>query len=139
MKENFDKALKFTLEAEGIYSNEPDDPGGETKYGISRNNHPEISQEDWNNFTLDMAKDIYKKSYWDACNCDNLDYPLDILVFDAAVNMGVSNAKKLGTFESLESFILKRIAMYATFKKFDIYGRGWVNRCINLWNFIKRS
>lgn len=36
MKENFEKAFSFVLKWEGVYTNDKDDPGGETKYGISK-------------------------------------------------------------------------------------------------------
>ena len=33
---NFDKAFELVIGHEGGYSNNPKDPGGETKYGISK-------------------------------------------------------------------------------------------------------
>ncbi|MBF0568223.1 MAG: hypothetical protein HQK95_05085 [Nitrospirae bacterium] len=35
MVDNFGKSIAFVLNAEGGYVNNPDDPGGETNYGIS--------------------------------------------------------------------------------------------------------
>src|SRR5207302_958519 len=57
----FDKAIGTVLEHEGGYSFDPNDPGGETKYGISRKAYPGL---DVKALTLDQAKAIYKRDYW---------------------------------------------------------------------------
>ena len=41
--------------------NDPDDPGGLTKWGISKRAHPD---EDIANLTLDDAIRIYQDKYW---------------------------------------------------------------------------
>jgi lysozyme family protein len=46
MKDNFDKALSFVLSWEGGYSNDPDDPGGETNFGISKRSYPNENIKD---------------------------------------------------------------------------------------------
>ncbi len=53
---NFEGALKFTLSWKGGLVNDPNDPGGETKYGISKRAYPEL---DIANLTLEQAKGIY--------------------------------------------------------------------------------
>src|SRR5271169_6103787 len=85
MKESWDKGLAFTLEEEGGYSSGGNDPGGETNYGISKRYHPDV---DIKNLTVDQASGIYHTEYWDAMKCDDLPYPLDIVVFDSSVNPG---------------------------------------------------
>lgn len=90
----FDSCIGFVLAAEGGYVNDKYDSGGETKYGISKKSYSDV---DIRNLTLDEAKAIYKKDYWDACGCDSLKEPLDIVVFDTAVNMGVGRAKEFLT------------------------------------------
>jgi lysozyme family protein len=42
----------------------------------------------------DVAKAIYRKSYWDAVQADNLPPVVRYAVFDAAVNSGVGQAVK---------------------------------------------
>ena len=44
--------------------------------------------------TLDFAKNVYRKSYWDACNCEQMQDSLRYPLFDAAVNSGVTQAIK---------------------------------------------
>lgn len=84
-------AINHTLELEGGYVNDPKDSGGETKYGISKTAYP---NEDIANLTLDRAKEIYHRDYWDRCKCDNIPDALSVAVFDFAVNSGVKTAIK---------------------------------------------
>lgn len=67
------------------------DPGGTTRWGIAQRFHPDV---DMLNLSEKQAQEIAKREYWDKCRCDDLPYPLDILVWDAAFNMGVSRAGK---------------------------------------------
>ena len=142
MKENFDKAFKFVIGAEGKYSNDPDDPGGETKYGISKRAHPTL---DIKSLTIDDAQTIYRSDYWDTCGCDDYAYPLDIIVFDTAVNMGVQKAKEIWSYNNMLSgdacgYLLIRAGAYAQLKNFNKYGRGWINRVFNLYKqFIEKG
>ena len=85
----FEKAVRFTLSWEGGYVFDPNDPGGETKYGISKRAYPEL---DIKNLTEEEAKSIYKKDYWDKLRCDELPENVAIALFDFAVNVGVARA-----------------------------------------------
>jgi len=91
----FDAAFDYAMGFEGwsAVSNDPDDPGGLTKYGISKANHPEV---DVANLTLEGAKAIYKKMYWDAIKGDQIaSGRVAIKFFDMAVNMGTKRATKM--------------------------------------------
>ena len=46
-------------------------------------------------FTLDEARAIYKKNYWDKINADKLPPELRAIAFDTAVNQGPAMAEKL--------------------------------------------
>jgi lysozyme family protein len=84
----FLRALAFTLEWEGGYVRDPDDPGGETKYGISRRAYPDL---DIASLTQERAAEIYRDDYWDAMNLDEvaeISEELAIVLFDTAVNVG---------------------------------------------------
>src|SRR5574343_142624 len=87
----FYDSLKFTLSWEGDYVNDPDDPGGETKWGISKRFHPD---EDIPNLTADRAAEIYYDEYWVPSGASELPLPLCALVFDTAVLLGVSRATR---------------------------------------------
>lgn len=80
------------LKNEGGYVNDPNDPGGETNFGICKRSYPNV---DIKNLTKDGAKAIYKKDYWDKVNGDQInDQNLATSVFDFAVNAGVGTAIK---------------------------------------------
>lgn len=88
---SFDKAFGVVLGHEGGYVNHPRDPGGETKWGISKRAYP---REDIKNLTVERAKELYKRDYWDACRCGEMPASVGLIVFDAAVNCGVSRSTK---------------------------------------------
>lgn len=88
---NFDNAVELILKHEGGYVDHPDDPGGETNYGISKRAYPDL---DIANLSKHDASLIYKEDYWDRIRGDDLPYPLAILTFDAAVNSGVRRASR---------------------------------------------
>jgi len=132
----FEKAIKFILKWEGGYSNDPNDSGGETKYGISKKSYP---NEDIKNMTLERAKEIYYQNYWLKTNCNKLPSPLNLIVFDTAVNCGRNRANKF-LISSLgwQDYLFKRIEFYAGLENAKYYLRGWVNRVIDLYNLIKK-
>ncbi len=82
----FEKAIAFTLDAEGGYVFDPNDPGGETKFGISKRQYPVL---DIKTLLLEDAKKIYKRDYWEASKAHLLPEKLAIVHFDTAVNHGV--------------------------------------------------
>ena len=90
----FNKAFKITIGHEGGYVNDKTDRGGETKYGISKRSYPNIDIE---NLSLEDAKNIYYKKYWNTkrANLKLLPELIAIEVFDTAVNMGSTRAYKM--------------------------------------------
>ena len=91
MTATFDRCFEITVGHEGGYTNDPADPGGETNFGISKASYPDV---DIANLTLDQAKAIYFRDYWTPVHGDDLPPPLALLVFDAAVNNGLSPARR---------------------------------------------
>ena len=65
----FEEIIDRVIESEGGYVNDPDDPGGETKYGISKRAYPEIVIKD---LTIKQAKQIYYEDYWTPSKADQL-------------------------------------------------------------------
>lgn len=88
----FDKAIEIIFKHEGEYTNTPDDPGGETKYGISKRSYPKV---DIANLTEEQAKEIYKRDFWDKSICPKLQTKLAISYFDIIVNHGHRGAGKI--------------------------------------------
>jgi len=91
MNSDLDKAFAWILKVEGGYVNDPNDRGGETKYGISKKSYRKL---DIKNLTKEQAKEIYYKDYWKKVGGDYLPYPLNLIVFDFAVNSGVKRASE---------------------------------------------
>lgn len=85
----FDEALEIVLRHEGGYVDDPRDPGGETNMGISRRAY---SDEDIRNLTRERVRTLYRRDYWDRCQCDQMPAALRLHVFDAAVNSGARRA-----------------------------------------------
>lgn len=88
----FEDVIDYLIDDEGGYVNDPVDKGGETKYGISKRSYPNV---DIKNLTLQQARDIYKKDFWEAIRADQLPSGINYMVFDMAVNHGHSNASKM--------------------------------------------
>ena len=93
MTTNFLRAVKEVLKIEGGYVNNPNDRGGETKYGISKRAYPNV---DIKNLTLDKAKKIYYNDYWFNIKLNYIDnYSIQLELFDTAVNMGQYKAQTI--------------------------------------------
>lgn len=131
---NFDRAFTTVVDQEGGYVNDPKDPGGETKFGISKRRYPKVEIK---NLTLGDAKAIYQRDYWDSHNLESLEYGKGLLVFDAAVNGGNHErwysmfggyplADFIVAFQAEHNLYLTSLPTWQTF------GRGWSRRLITL-------
>jgi len=145
VKKDFDKALKFVLKWEGFVSDSKDDRGGLTIWGISYRSHKDAVLEmkrlidsGKKDNAFKIAKEIYYQNYWLKTGCDDLPYPFNIVVFDTAVNMGRSRAIKfIDPYNDWRDYLLKRLYTYSKFKQAKLYFRGWANRVLDLYKFIK--
>lgn len=83
---NFDEAVSLVIIHEGGLSNDSADPGGLTKFGISKKTHAEL---DIASLTIEQAKDIYRKEYWDPFGFEKISsQAIANRVFDIGVNAG---------------------------------------------------
>lgn len=88
----FEKAVVLVLMNEGGYVNDPDDPGGETNFGISKRSYPHLNIE---KLTRSEAVEIYERDWWIGCNIRHIENDtLAFKVFDIAVNVGAKRAGK---------------------------------------------
>jgi lysozyme family protein len=153
---NFDAAFIHIVGLEGGYSDDPKDPGGKTRYGITE----AVARArgylgDMRQLPLDVASEIYRADYWDACRCEQLPWPLSLYVFDAAVNQGVKPAvfllqRALDTVQDghigpqtlklaaaatpwhAARYLALRAARYVETRNFDRFGLGWFTRLFEL-------
>lgn len=145
----WDNAFDLLMSVEGGYVNDPKDKGGETKYGISKKSYP---NEDIANLTIDRAKKIYKRDYWDRCKCDSIPDCLSVALFDFAVHSGtklaikklqeslgvksdgiignqtIGAANRIPSNRVLNDYFWRRIIYLIKLKDFKTYGSGWGNR-----------
>lgn len=85
----FDEAFTEVIGLEGGYINDPNDPGGQTKYGISKRAYPNV---DIANLTLEGAKEIYQRDYWDKLKLSAVSPTIAEEIFEQAVNLGGTQA-----------------------------------------------
>ena len=88
----FNKIIEVVLQHEGGYVNDPNDLGGETKYGITKRFYPDV---DIKNLTKEQAKTIYHTDYWRRGRCDEVPSYLRHIYFDMCVNFGQGGAVKV--------------------------------------------
>ena len=88
---DFDIAYGWALPHEGGYVNDPDDPGGATKYGITQNTLDDARlrlpflPDNVKNLTVAQAGQIYKMIWW---RFGDLEQRLATKLFDLSINMG---------------------------------------------------
>lgn len=146
----FDKAFSRLIPIEGGYVFDPRDPGGETKYGISKRSYPLLNIKA---LDLETAKAIYHKDFWlplGACGSPAIRYQ----AFDFAVNSGIQTALRklqrcLGVADDghfgpisrqalaeadqddvLYRYIGERLDFYTRLTTFPTFGRGWSRRIV---------
>ena len=148
----WDTAIGHVLQAEGGYVDNPRDPGGETNFGISKRAYPAL---DIRALTPEAATAIYRRDYWDACQCDKLPGPVAVVLFDAAVNQGVGAAVRMlqhalrvaedgaigvqtldavahrGTVQLAKRLMALRIKRYAATANWDTFADSWLARCMD--------
>ena len=160
MNNTFEDHIRKTLHHEGGYVNDPHDPGGETKFGISKRAYP---GKDIKNLTELEAIEIYKEDYWDKNKIGKLPKDLRGIYFDMCVNLGAFAAAKIlqRTANSKNKVLIKvdgkvgpntrkavkrvepdrlrseRILHYARIiiknpKKFHRYWYGWYKRALEV-------
>jgi lysozyme family protein len=133
--------MTFVFKWEGGYVNDPNDPGGETNYGISKRAYPNV---DIKNLTRQAAQEIYQRDYWDAISGDILNPALACAALDCAINMGVGRAKQfLVQTTDWQQFIQLRKDYYTNLVKekpaLGKYLNGWLNRVNDLQKFIQAN
>jgi lysozyme family protein len=89
---HFEEAVEKTLAHEGGYVSNPNDPGGETNFGISRRSYPDV---DIRNLSVDQAVEIYRRDFWLPVYEGIRSQRAANMVFDMAVNHGAAAAHRL--------------------------------------------
>lgn len=163
-RETFDSALALTVSFEGGFSDHPRDPGGATKYGITR-----AVLEDWRGTVVTRADvmalrraeaaAIYRRLYWELVGGDDLPPGVDAAMFDFAVNSGIDRASRTlqriigvvpdgiigidtvrvvrtaDSSEVIRSLCRHRLGFLGRLKIYPVFGRGWRRRVMAVEQF----
>ncbi len=145
----FEQAFDKLIGHEGGYVNDPRDPGGETKFGISKRSYPHLNIAA---LTLEQAKEIYRLDYWDRARCSELPPDVAFQLFDTAINSGIGQAVRflqraagvaddgqVGPLTMRAVRALDEEALAARFNghrldfmtrlsTWDVFGKGWARR-----------
>ncbi len=96
----FERAMAFTRRWEGGYTNDPDDPGGATNFGVTQGTYDAyrtrmgLPAAPVLNIEYNEIADIYRE-YWQAAHCDQVGDDVALVLFDSAFNLGPVQAVKL--------------------------------------------
>lgn len=148
---DFNKAWAALVGNEGGYVDNPADPGGETRWGITqRVARANGYQGDMRDYPIDSARSVAKKLYWDSLRLDEFDDRMSFAMLDANYNgghvvlwaqqaVGVKADGKLGpaTMSALRAadplrfvmaFTAYRILYQTACRTWSTFGRGWSRR-----------
>ncbi|OAF05474.1 hypothetical protein AYJ54_00785 [Bradyrhizobium centrolobii] len=156
--ENFSDCLRRVLIHEGGYSNDADDPGGATMWGITHIDYDAYRRrkgqppQDVRRMTVTERDEIYHRKYWIGSRCDELPSGVDYCVFDGSVNSGVAQSTKwlqraLGVTVDgyigdqtllaashvdpdnlIKDICAQRRRFLQSLRTFKTFGRGWMRR-----------
>lgn len=161
MRETLTTALDLMFGHEGGYVNNPKDPGGATKYGITHRTlaaHRGVASAtpaQVKALSKEEATEIYRRSYWQQSGGDLLPVGIDYMAFDYGVNSGPAQAIKslqrvIGvtldgvvggqTVAAVKAYKGDLIAAYAaerlrfmkSLKTWGTFGRGWQKRVVSV-------
>jgi len=164
----FDVAFERLIGHEGKFTDDRKDKGnwtggkvgvGElkgTKYGISAAAYPSL---DIKSLTLEQAKDIYRRDYWERSGAPDYDGAIAYQVFDAAANHGIENAVRflqraagvaddgdigpitlsainsMSVTDVLMRFNAARLRFYTQLSTWPDYSKGWALRIVGNLNY----
>lgn len=155
MMSAFDQAFDELLGNEGGYVDNPADPGGATRWGITERVARANGYEgDMQVFPQDLARIIARKLYWNPYLLDQLDRRVAFQVFDAIYNSGpravewlqeacgahvdgqlgpitVAAAGRVAPAALIARFDARRLLFLANLDTWPSFGRGWARRIAN--------
>ena len=161
---NFLKCLDFTLgwevgrdkqgriKSDGGYTNDPDDAGGCTKWGLSERANPDLIPIA--DCSIGQATQVYYDRYWRAydkflilpLNLDGVPLGLSAAIFDTGVNLGVNRSYNFYCTVAKTKDPVKNLLGLRDKYYFDLvsgkpdqqkYYKGWVARMVDLKKFIE--
>ena len=100
LKTTYVDVIEELLQAEGLWVDDPDDPGGATMRGITLKSYcdylgRDVSKDELRDMPKGDAVKFYKSIYWDGAKVDTFSDDLKHLWMDMSVNHGKRNAGKI--------------------------------------------
>lgn len=161
MSLTFDESFDRLMGHEGGYVNHPDDPGGETMWGITKrvalaNGYSGAMRE----LPRDVAKKIARAAYWDRAGCGQYHEAIAYQVMDAAYNHGIETAirflqravgvaddgvvgphtlaviQQRSIAEILTLFNAERLDFYTRLSSWLVFGKGWARRIVGNLRYL---
>ena len=151
----FDPVFERLMDHEGGYVNHPDDPGGETMWGVTKRvARAHGYNGDMRKLPKSTAKIIADKSYWQAMHGDKLPRAIAWQVLDAAYNHGNRQAVKFlqravgaspdgligpRTLDAVAAmdendvlflFLAERLEFFTNLRIWEKFGKGWARRIV---------
>lgn len=151
---DFNTAFERLISHEGGYVNDPKDPGGETKFGISKRQYPNV---DIKNLTRAEAAVIYQRDFW--LPLGDAHPAVKFQAFDFAVNSGIQTSirklqvavgvaddghwgprsqealKKVDLSDVLMRYNAERLDFMRKLKSWPDFSSGWAGRIANNLRF----
>ena len=145
----FDEAFERLMGHEGGYVNDPQDPGGETNWGISKRSYPDV---DIKALTREGAKAIYLRDFWSRIHADELHDGVAFQTFDFAINSGIETAVRklqasvgvaddgywgpvteaavaaMSESDVIMLFVAERLDFWTRLSTWPAFGKGWARR-----------
>lgn len=156
----FVRCLNIIFELEGGYANDPADNGGPTNYGITQETYDDHLRREGaplrpvRDITLDEARQIYHRGYWQSIQGDALPPALALAAFNAHVQSGGAGRRCLqraigglvvdgiigpktvlaargrsGLLTATRLIQLQLETIYTVHEDWPRFGRTWSRRC----------
>lgn len=140
---NYQACIAFTLKWEGGQANDPHDPGGKTKEGVTQRRYDEfrdaghLPRRTVFQMTAMERDEIYRGGYWQPVNGDALAAGVDLAVFDYAFNSGparalrawrIAGAKRASAEAVIQRLCEVRLSFLHSLGNWRYFGTGWGRR-----------
>lgn len=97
---DFDRCYAITKGFEGGKVDNPNDPGGRTAFGVTNREY-----DKWLGYHRDVwlitepeVRTIFYSNYWIPCGASGQPWPLNLVMFDCAVNSGVGRSTEFTSY-----------------------------------------
>jgi lysozyme family protein len=137
---NREASISKTLTYEGHFTDNPNDPGGATNWGITIADarlywKHDASPADVKAMPKSVAINIYRQKYWARMECDDQPAGPDFVDFDFGVNSGVSRALAyrkrfagLSPIKYVKAQTQARMSFLQNLRTWQFFGKGWGKR-----------